>query len=147
MQYVYFYTIDLETYMPTLENVMNNFMECSQMMIGKKVRNCIAYKSNQKSFDIYQRKYMHNLRVCVNSDNFAGSLAVEFITMNMIVVTNVDRLLFFEDISYQKIGELIIPLLKTETREINEVIGINKSKCENLMAVISGKNLIMNEQK
>ena len=65
--------------------------------------------------------------------------------MNMIVVTSVDRLLFFEDKSYQKIGELEIPILKTETREINEVVGLNKSKCENLMAVISGKNLIMTE--
>jgi hypothetical protein len=38
-------------------------------------------------------------------------------------------------------------LLKTETREINEVIGLQKSKCENLLAVVSGKNLIMTEQK
>ena len=27
--YVYFYTINLETFEPTLENVMNNFMGCS----------------------------------------------------------------------------------------------------------------------
>lgn len=44
--YIYFYLIDLETYQPMLENVMNNYMECSQVMIGKKVRNCIAYKVN-----------------------------------------------------------------------------------------------------
>lgn len=36
MNYVYFYIIDLNTYEPNLENVMNNFMGCSQMMIGKK---------------------------------------------------------------------------------------------------------------
>jgi hypothetical protein len=70
LNYVYFYIIDLVTFQPRLENVMNNFMECSQCMIGKKVRNCIAYKVNQKSFDIFQRKYMHNLRVCVNGENF-----------------------------------------------------------------------------
>jgi hypothetical protein len=85
-------------------------MECSQMMIGKKQRNCIAYKVNQKSFDIYQRKYMHNLRVCVNGDNFQGSQAIEFPTMNLIVVTRVDKLMLFEDKTFQPIGEIKIPL-------------------------------------
>jgi hypothetical protein len=27
--YIYFYLIDLDTFEPTLENVMNNFMGCS----------------------------------------------------------------------------------------------------------------------
>jgi hypothetical protein len=70
---------------------------------------------------------MHNLRVCVNETNFSGSQAIEFITMNIIVVTNKDKLLIFEDKTFQKIGMIPIPLLKTETREINEVIGIEKS--------------------
>ena len=70
------------------------------MMIGKRQRNCIAFKVNQKSFDIYQGKYMHNLRVCVNSQDFSGSHAVEFTTMNMIIVSDVDKLLIFEDKTY-----------------------------------------------
>lgn len=40
---------------------------------------------------------MHNLRVCVNDSDFSGSQAVEFITMNMIVVTFVNKLILFED--------------------------------------------------
>ena len=35
------------------------------MMFGKKVRYGITYKTNQRSFDIYRRKFMHNLKVCV----------------------------------------------------------------------------------
>jgi len=35
------------------------------MMFGSKVRYCITYKTNQKSFDIYRRKYEHDFRVNV----------------------------------------------------------------------------------
>ena len=40
-----------------------------------------------------------------------------------------------------------IDLLPSTTREPNEVIGLQKSACEKYIAVISGKNLVMNEQK
>ena len=63
--------------MPELENVMYNFMGCNQMMFGKRVRYGISYKSNQKSFDVYTRKYMHNLRVNVNSEQLEGSKGLE----------------------------------------------------------------------
>ena len=43
---IYFYLIDPKTCMPKLENIMNNFMNCSQMMFGSKVRYCITYKTN-----------------------------------------------------------------------------------------------------
>lgn len=32
--------------MPKLENVMTNFMQCSQMMFGSKVKYCVTYKNN-----------------------------------------------------------------------------------------------------
>jgi len=43
---IYFFLIDPETYIPKLENVMFNFMQCSQMMFGKRVRYGITYKTN-----------------------------------------------------------------------------------------------------
>ena len=45
---IYFYLIDKETLMPNLENVMNNYMKCSQMMFGSRVKYGIAYKPNQR---------------------------------------------------------------------------------------------------
>ena len=45
-QLVYFYIINKETFMPELENVMYNYMGCSQMMFGSKVRYGITYKTN-----------------------------------------------------------------------------------------------------
>ena len=97
LEYVYFYRINNDDYVPYLENVMKNYMECSQMIIGKKVKNCIAYKTNQKSFDIYQRKYYHNLRVCVNDKNLDGAKGLELITLQMILITNKDHLLVYDN--------------------------------------------------
>ena len=44
--HVYFYIIDKETLIPTLENVMKNYMKCSVMMFGSKVRYGVTYKIN-----------------------------------------------------------------------------------------------------
>lgn len=44
-------------------------------------------------------------------------------------------------------GKIDIPLLETESREPNEIIGICLSKCEYYVAVVTGKNLVMKEQK
>ena len=65
---IYFYIINKETFMPELENVMTNYGGCNQCMFGKKVRYGITYKTNQRSFDIYRRKFMHNLKVCVQNE-------------------------------------------------------------------------------
>jgi hypothetical protein len=43
---IYFYLIDKETFEPTLENVMFNFMGCNQMMFGSRVKYGITYKTN-----------------------------------------------------------------------------------------------------
>jgi hypothetical protein len=51
-----FFLFDKETLMPTLENIMNNDMQCSMMMFGKRVKYGVTYKSNQTGFRIYSRK-------------------------------------------------------------------------------------------
>ena len=58
---------------------MYNYMGCNQMMFGSRVRYGISYKSNQKNFTIYRRKYMHNLKVCVNATNFEGCKGIELV--------------------------------------------------------------------
>lgn len=144
--YIYFYLIDKETFMPDLENVMENYMECNQMMFGKKVRNAVSYKTNQRSFDIYQRKSMHNLKVCVNGQNFEGSKALELQSSNVFLVTLIDKILMVDSTTFQVCGELPVQLMPTESREPNEIIGITKSPDDDWVAVISGKNLVMDEQ-
>ena len=53
----------------------------------------------------------------------------------------------FDSYTFKQCGEIPIQLLVSDTREPNEIIGIQKSKDENWLAIISGKNLILNEQK
>ena len=89
------------------------------MMFGKMVKYCITYKSNQKSFDVYRRKYMHNVRVCLAEENFEGSFALELKGMNVFLVTKVDKILMYDSDTFQHCGEIPISLLKTETREPN----------------------------
>ena len=70
---IYFYMIDKVTFQPTLENVMFNFMNCSQLMFGTRVRYGISYKANQPGFQIFTRKYYHNFKVALTNENFEGA--------------------------------------------------------------------------
>ena len=45
--HIFFYLIEPRTYEPKLENVMQNFMGCTMMMFGSKVKYCITYKTNE----------------------------------------------------------------------------------------------------
>ena len=57
-----------------------------------------------------------------------------------------DKVITYDNETYAKVGNIPITLLISETREPNEVIGMQKSTDENWLAIISGKNLVMNEQ-
>jgi hypothetical protein len=70
---IYFYLIDQETCEPTLENVMYNYMNCSQMMFGPRVRSSIVFKQSQIGFSIYQRKMFHNFKVTISDKNYEGA--------------------------------------------------------------------------
>jgi len=40
---------------PGLENVMYNFMQCTMMLFGSKVRYCVTFAAGDKAFNIYTR--------------------------------------------------------------------------------------------
>ena len=69
--------------------------------------------------------------------------------MNAFLVSKSDRIEFYDIDSYKEIAEceLVIPLRPTEGREPNEIISMQVSQNKQILAVITGKNLIMNEQK
>lgn len=93
---IYFYIIDRETLVPKLENVMYNYMKCSQMMFGSRVKYGITYKTNEKSFDVYRRKYQHNIQSCVNHQNFEGCKSLELVSSNVFLVSKIDKVLMFD---------------------------------------------------
>jgi len=47
---IYFYLMGKEDLMPTLENVMINYLDCTQMLFGKRVKYSVTFSSNQKEF-------------------------------------------------------------------------------------------------
>jgi hypothetical protein len=62
---IYFYLVDKETLLPIFENVMNNYMNCLQMMIGPKVKYCVTYKNGSRAFNVFRAAYTHNFKVSV----------------------------------------------------------------------------------
>lgn len=92
---VYFYKIDKETLWPELDNVMYNYMNCNQMMFGSKVRYGVTYKTNQRSFDIYRRKYQHDFKVPINGENLEGSFGLELRNMRSYLVAKVDKITMY----------------------------------------------------
>lgn len=73
---IYFFLVCPKSLMPTLENVMRNFMNCSMMMIGKFVRFAITYKTSQPGFTIYRRQQYHNFKVAIDSHDYEGSFGI-----------------------------------------------------------------------
>ena len=144
---IFVYLIDPVTFMPVLENVINNFMNCNQMMFGSKVKYGITYKTNQKSFDIWARCYEHGFRSTVVNENLNGAIGLPLEKMGAFIIGTLDEVRFYDCGTYQehKCNMIKTPLLDNaeKTRERNEIISMQKSDCEQMIAVITGKNLIM----
>jgi hypothetical protein len=100
---IYFYIIDKETMIPTLENCMFNFKQCSQMMFGPKVRFSIIYKTNEKGIQIFTRKFYHNFKVNINGDNFEGAAGCNLGKMNAYVMAENQHIGIYNNSSFELI--------------------------------------------
>ena len=80
---------------PILEDVVDNYMQCSTIMFGGKENYCITFKQNQKSFDIYRQKYIHSFKQVVYHHDFNKSLGLELKSLNSFVVTRGHEILMF----------------------------------------------------
>ena len=121
------------------------------MMFGKKVRYGITFKTNQKSFDVHRRKFEHDYRVNVVDADLDGSKGLPIESMNAFLVSMINIIKFYDVDTFDEIKEceIKIPLLDKgeDEREPNEIISMQISDHEQILGVISGKNLIMKEQK
>ena len=121
---IYFYLIDQETFEPELENVMYNYMNCNQMMFGSKVKYGITYKTNQRSFTIYRRKYLHNFKVPVIAENLESAKGLEIKSMDIFLVSKIDKVVMYDSLTFEEIGNLNITLFVSETRERTEILAM-----------------------
>lgn len=107
---IFFYLIDEDSYELVVENVMNNYMTCSYMLIDQSDLYAVAYKTNQKSFDIFSKKYMNDFRVQSIDKNFEGCKAIEVESVGLILASFEDELLWIETKTYQSVGHIHIPI-------------------------------------
>ena len=96
---------------------------------------------------MYRRRYIHDYKVPISHEILEGSMGLDLPTMKAFLITNIDKIYMYDSETYQRIGEMPITLLQTETREPNQIIALRKSNDETYVACISGKNLIMKQQK
>jgi hypothetical protein len=55
---IYFILLEgKEPYLPSIENVMYNFMRCNNLMFGKMVKNGIAFTINKPGFTLFRKKF------------------------------------------------------------------------------------------
>jgi hypothetical protein len=99
-QNIYFFKIDQETFEPSLDNVMFNFMACDMMLFGTKANFGITYKNNQNSFEIYQRHYHHNYLVPTVDENLEGSKGLELKSINAFLVSKIDKIILYDSESF-----------------------------------------------
>lgn len=117
---VEFYEFNEATCEPYLTNVVNNFMECSVMMYGGGGKYCVTYKSAQKEFDVYKRKYVHDFKVQVEEQNFEGSKGLFFENDNCLIINQGNRLRFYdaEKFTEYKSHMLEVPLRDAESTKV-----------------------------
>ena len=110
---------------------------------------CVTFKQNKKDFNIYTRKYRHDFKLTTNNSNYEGACSLFIPTNNVFLVSNIDNIQTFNAIDYSEVDKNLmeVKLMPTEERERNEVISMAICPYERYIAVITGKNLIKNEQK
>ena len=66
--------------------------------------------------------------------------------MGCFIITKLDRIIVYDSETFQVKTVYKVPLFESTSREPNEIISIQTCENESYLAVISGKNLIKDEQ-
>jgi hypothetical protein len=83
---VYFYLISRETLEPQLENVMFNYMGCSNLLFGARVRYGIAFKASEQGIQVYRRRLYHNFKVCLHQEPSGEAVCDELRSLKQFIV-------------------------------------------------------------
>ena len=145
--HIYFYIMDRDTLEPSLENVMNNYMECNMMMFGSKVNYCITYKQNQKDFVIYRRKYYHSFKSQIREEDYTNSQVIDVKSMNKFFVSKMDEIHVYCATNLVLVDKIKIALEPSDSREPNQIISMQFCQNEEYLGVINGKHLIKEEKQ
>ena len=70
------------------------------MMVGIKEKYSIAYKTNEKEFDLYRKKYEHDFKVAVVKEHFEGSKGLFLNQNNCLLVYAKSEVRFYKAVDY-----------------------------------------------
>ena len=144
---VYFYKFEEEnevspTWIPKLESTMNNFMGCISLIVDNKDKICVTYKSGQPNFSTYKRKYDHGFREIIDPTSREGCRGINVSKKHFFIISDDDYIQVHDEETYKMINKIDLPLSKSNTDDAIEILNIEISPDEELLAVLSGKNLI-----
>lgn len=142
---IFFYLINKQTFMPELENVMNNFIQCSTIMFGPRVRYGVAYKVNQPGIEIISRRRYHNFKVCINSNSFEGAVGQELKKTNTYAMADDLGIGIYESLSFREVQFWHVKPKISEQGKAVEILYMQISNDEEKIGVILGKRLIKDQ--
>ena len=138
---LFFYIIDKETLMPRLENVMYNFMNCSSLMFGSRVRYGIAFKVSQPDFEIYTRSHYHNFKVCIDDQSFEGAVGCDLNSRKAYVMAESLNVGIYSAKDFTKKQHW---QLQPQDDDV-EILYVTVSKCQKKMGILVGRQLIRDQ--
>lgn len=108
---------------------MANYFQASQLMFGARVRYGIAYKVDQPNFVIYTRKYFHNFKVQLDTNNYEGALGSNLEKHKMYAMS-IGQSILIKDIRRFKTKQLINLEDQLESNEsiLYQVVSRDESK-------------------
>lgn len=139
--HIYFYIVDKKTLEAKLENAMINYMKCSQMLFGPRVRSCITYKSGQNGFQIYKRKFFHNFKCTISEEKLENACGANLHEMGAYCLANGTSFSICDGESFSLIQKLNIPI----TRQDDSILYMTVSNDEKKIALAVGQKLIKDE--
>jgi hypothetical protein len=143
-QYINFYEFCEETWIPKLQNVMMNFMQCGMILFVESQKFCITYKQNQNNFTSYKRKVNHDFKVRVNDGNFCGAVGSNIENEEVFIVHHNGQLILFDDADYSERARVDL-YLNTYNKKSIQILSTIMSKDNKYLSVCVGEKLIKDE--
>ena len=104
--------------MPSLCHLMNNFMDCAIMMYGSAGRYCVTYKTSERSYNIYKRKYIHDFKIKVIEENFEASKSLFLKATNQFLVCMKNHVRFYDAKEYTEMKDYNLTIAVKESCDI-----------------------------
>lgn len=113
------------------------------MMFGSRVRFGITYKTNQPGFQIYTRKFFHNFKVALSSQNYEGAIGENLTSLEQYIMSEKQKIGIYDAKTFKLVQDWQIP----GTDPNVEILYLTVSKDDKKIGVALGKHVIKDQFK